>query len=145
MHVNRQLLDRHLVQARVPRRHYTLPWFVDLGNNAGFVRYIKRYRVSEARSAELLFAFTGVAMAGRAILRKHGGTPGRRLGIKCLARELQDIFGNIVDLLGLQNFIRAEGRHWRLPGIRIGCVANAMLQRRMNLIQWCRPTASRHR
>ena len=78
-------------------------------------------------------------MAGRAILGKHGSTPGRCRGIKCLARELQDKFGNIVDLLGRQDFICAKSGHWRLPRIRIGCEANAMLQCRVDLIQSAAP------
>ncbi len=102
--------------------------------------------VGQVGRAEVAVALAVLAVAGGAVLGEE-----LLAGLRPLPRPpprpraSDDVVRDLADLLGRQDAVNAEGRHLRVARVGVRGVADAVLQRRVDLPRACRPTASRRR
>src|SRR5687767_917946 len=85
MYIDCQLLDRHLVEARIPGRHHAMAGPRNLCDDSALVCRVEGYGVRKARTAKFMLSFAHIAVASHAVLGKYGNTTGCRPGVKVLA------------------------------------------------------------
>lgn len=137
MYEDRQLLDGRITETLTPGGHDAMLRRTDLRDDPLLPMRLQPDRVGEIGRTEFAIALGILTVARGAIVGKEllAGLHQRRVGRR--AGETDDIGGNLADFVRLKDI--AESRHFRSTRIRIVGKTDAVLHRRIDVVDAAAP------